>query len=113
MLQCNGMTRPRYQIDEYIKRLRKSSDYFYTFINRNSLAAGVMVLGPGEKDSQAPHDSDEVYFVVSGDGFLRIGGKDSRVSANKAFFVAKGAEHFFHGNTKELVVVYFFGGQDK
>lgn len=101
-----------YNIDKYIESLRKGGEYFHTFINRDSLAAGIMVLGPGQEDTQEPHDSDEVYFVVRGDGFLRIDGKDHEVSANKAFFVAKDTSHFFHKNTKDLVVVYFFGGPD-
>lgn len=101
-----------YNVDRHIEALRKGGSYFHTFINRDSLAAGVLVLGPGQDDTQKPHDSDEVYYVISGDGFLRINGKDHEVSANKAFFVAKGVSHFFHKNTKELVVFYFFGGSD-
>lgn len=104
--------KPSYLVDKYIEKLRRSSSYYHTFINRNTLAAGVLVLAPGDEDTQEPHESDEVYFVVRGDGFLRINGKDYEVSANKAFFVAKGSRHFFHKNTKELVVVYFFGGSD-
>jgi hypothetical protein len=29
-----------------------------------------------------------------------------------AFFVAKNVKHHFFGNTKELTVLYFFGGPD-
>ena len=101
-----------YHVDRYVEKLRKGGSYFHTFINRQSLATGVLVLSPGEEDVQEPHGSDEVYFVVRGDGFLRVNGKDYGVSANKAFFVGKGVPHFFHGNTEELVAVYFFGGPD-
>jgi len=31
-----------------------------------------LVLQPGEEDTQVPHASDEVYFIISGDGFLKI-----------------------------------------
>ena len=104
--------RSRHDIDRYVKRLRTSRDYFHTFISMDSLAAGVLVLEPGERDTQEPHESDEVYFVLDGDGFLRIDGKDYMISPHDAFFVAKHAKHFFHGNTRELVVLYFFGGSD-
>jgi mannose-6-phosphate isomerase-like protein (cupin superfamily) len=53
-----------------------------------------------------------VYFVISGDGFLKIKNKDYKVSKDKLFFVAKNVEHHFHGNTTELKVLYFFGGAD-
>jgi mannose-6-phosphate isomerase-like protein (cupin superfamily) len=97
---------------QYIDEIRKSDNYFHTFINRETLAVGVLVLQPGEEDSQAPHDSDEVYYVVKGDGFLKINKKDYQISAGKMYFVQKDIEHCFFGNTKELIVLYFFGGPD-
>ena len=101
-----------YDVSKYIEKIKKSDEYFHTFINLESLAAGVLVLEPGEEDTQVPHESDEVYFILKGNGFLKIKDKDYPVTANKMYFVAKGVEHFFHGNTKELVVLYFFGGSD-
>ena len=101
-----------YDLDTYLEKIKNGSSYFDTFINKDSLAAGVLVLKPGDEDTQTPHDSDEVYYVISGDGFLKIKDKDYKVSKDKLFFVAKDVEHFFHGNTKELKVLYFFGGPD-
>jgi len=101
-----------FDLASYVEKIKSGSSYFYTFINRDSLAAGVLVLQPGEEDTQTPHESDEVYYVISGDGFLRIKGKDYAVSKDKLFFVAKGVTHYFHGNTEELRVLYFFGGPD-
>ena len=57
-----------YNITEYIEKIKNSDDYFFTFINKQSLVAGVLVLQPGEKDTQEPHESDEVYFVIKGNG---------------------------------------------
>nr|AIE94456.1 hypothetical protein [uncultured marine thaumarchaeote AD1000_46_C12]AIE94524.1 hypothetical protein [uncultured marine thaumarchaeote AD1000_46_F05] len=31
-----------------------------------------MSLDPGEEDAQEPHESDEMYYVLKGNGFLRI-----------------------------------------
>ena len=101
-----------YNVAEYIEKIKKSDEYFHTFINKQSLAAGVLVLQPGEEDTQEPHESDEVYFIIKGDGFLKINNKDYPVEQNKMYFVAKNIEHFFYGNKKELVVLYFFGGPD-
>jgi len=101
-----------FDLSTYLGKIKKSSTYFHTFINRDSLAAGVLVLQPGEQDTQEPHQSDEVYFIISGDGFLKIQNKDYKISKDKLFFVAKNVEHNFYGNTKELKVLYFFGGAD-
>ena len=101
-----------YDLTAYIEKIKNNDSYFHTFINKDSLAAGVLVLEPGEEDTQTPHNSDEVYYVISGNGFLKIKDKDYSVSKDKLFFVAKDVEHFFHGNTKQLKVLYFFGGPD-
>ena len=101
-----------YDLDTYLEKIKNNNSYFHTFINKDSLAAGVLVLKPGDEDTQAPHDNDEVYYVISGNGFLKIKDKDYKVSKDKLFFVVKNVEHYFHGNTKELKVLYFFGGID-
>jgi len=101
-----------FDLTTYLGKIKKSGSYFYTFINRDSLAAGILVLQPGEEDMQEPHNIDEIYYVISGDGFLKINDKDFEVSKDKLFFVEKDVAHFFHGNTTELKVLYFFGGPD-
>jgi mannose-6-phosphate isomerase-like protein (cupin superfamily) len=101
-----------YNVTKFIEKIKESDEYFHTFINKQSLAAGVLVLQPGEEDTQEPHESDEVYFILKGDGFLKIKNKDYPVEQNKMYFVAKNIEHFFYGNKKELIVLYFFGGPD-
>ena len=101
-----------FNVNEYIEKIKKGSNYFHTFINNEHLAAGVLVLQPGEKDTQEPHESDEVYFVLKGDGFLKINDIDYSISENKMYYVKKKVEHFFHDNSKELIVLYFFGGPD-
>jgi mannose-6-phosphate isomerase-like protein (cupin superfamily) len=101
-----------YDVSKYIEKIKNSDEYFHTFINKQSLAAGVLVLQPEEEDTQEPHQSDEVYFIIKGNGFLKIKNKDYPVEQNKMYFVGKEIEHYFHGNTKELIVLYFFGGPD-
>ncbi|MBM3911062.1 MAG: cupin domain-containing protein [Thaumarchaeota archaeon] len=97
---------------KYIDELQKNNNYFHTFINKDTLAAGILVLQPGEKDTQAPHDSDELYYVIRGNGYLKIDKKDYTIEEGKTFFVPKNAEHYFFGNTTDLIVIYFFGGPD-
>jgi len=101
-----------YNISDYIEKIKTTNSYFNTFINTKNLAAGILVLQPGEKDTQEPHESDEVYFIIKGDGFLKIKNKDYLIEKNKMYFVKKKTDHFFHDNKKELVVLYFFGGPD-
>ncbi|HEY7367116.1 MAG TPA: cupin domain-containing protein [Nitrosopumilaceae archaeon] len=102
-----------FDTNQYLDEIKKNkNEYFRTFINKQSLAAGVLFLKPGEEDTQEPHQSDEIYYVIRGDGYLKINNKDYRVSEGKVFFVAKNTAHHFFGNTEDLVVLYFFGGPD-
>ena len=101
-----------FNLRDNLDKIKKSDSYFHTFINKDSLATGILILKPGEKDTQERHESDEVYFIISGNGFLKIKNKDYKISKDKLFFVGKDVPHYFHSNTKELKVLYFFGGSD-
>ena len=102
-----------FDTNEYLDEIKKSkNEYFRTFINKQSLTAGILFLKPGEEDTQEPHQSDEIYYIIRGNGYLKINNKDYRVSEGKVFFVAKNIAHYFFGNTKDLSVLYIFGGPD-
>ena len=101
-----------FNTDDYIRKINNSNSYFNTFLNKETLAAGILILKPGEEDTQLPHDSDEMYYILEGDGFLKIRNKDYSLKKGKAFFVPKHTEHYFFGNKKKLSVLYFFGGPD-
>jgi len=74
---------------EYLNKLKKNDSYFHTFINKKSLAVGVIFLKPGENDTQEPHDSDEIYYILDGNGFLQINDKSHRIKKEEIYFVAK------------------------
>ena len=99
-----------YDTERYLKQISNSNSYFNTFLNKSTLAAGILSLAPDETDIQQPHDSDEMYYVLDGNGFLRINKTDYSIKSGKVFFVPKNVEHCFFGNTKQLNVLYFFGG---
>ena len=101
-----------FNLQDNLEKIKKSNSYFHTFINKDSLAVGLLVLKPGEEDTQEPHGSDEVYFIMSGNGYLKIKNKNYEILKDKLFFVEKNVPHYFHSNTKELKVLYFFGGPD-
>ena len=113
MLKLVGfLMKIQFDTNQYLKKLKNNKSYFETFINKESLATGVLFLKPDQKDTQEPHESDEIYYILSGNGFLQIGKKSYRIKEGQIYFVAKDIPHHFYGNTKNLSVLYFFGGSD-
>ena len=78
-----------YNTTEYIKKINSGNSYFNTFLDKNTLAAGILVLKPGEQDTQLPHESDEMYYVLDGDGFLKIKNKNINYKKEKHFLYQK------------------------
>ena len=78
-----------YNIDDYIRKINGGTSYFNTFLDKDTLAAGVLVLKPGEEDTQLPHESDEMYYILEGDGFLKIKNKNYKLKKRKSIFCSK------------------------
>ena len=65
---------------------------------------------PAGTDPQQPHDRDEVYFVMSGDGDFVVDGERMRFGAGDALFVPAGAEHRFENFSADFSTwVVFYG----
>src|SRR5262245_6537677 len=72
------------------------------------LSLGVYRLGRGEADPQTPHSEDEIYYVMSGRGVLRVGGRDHALGPGEAAFVPARAEHRFHDIAEDLTLLVVF-----
>ncbi len=81
---------------------------YLEFLRVASMSAGLYMIPAGPGDQQEPHREDEVYFVLSGRGQLRIGSEDHPVEPGVFAFVEAGAEHHFHSVTEELSLLVFF-----
>ena len=63
-----------FQLEELIEKQRSSSRPYLEFLRVPTLSCGIYSLPAGSRDLQSPHDEDEVYYVVTGRGRVRIGG---------------------------------------
>jgi mannose-6-phosphate isomerase-like protein (cupin superfamily) len=87
----------------------RAQDHLYTeFLRVPALSAGLYVLPAGGTDPQQPHTEDEVYYVASGRGSIRIGDEDRAISAGSLVYVPATAPHHFHTITEELVILVMF-----
>ncbi len=78
-----------YNTTEYIEKINNGNSYFKTFLDKDTLTARILVLKPGENDTQLPHEFDEMYYILHGDGFLKIKNKKYKLKKGKAFFSTK------------------------
>ena len=91
-----------------IPKMDMDGSGFLGFFELEHLQAGILRLKPGEQDTQEPHSLDEVYLVLEGDGYIEIGKKVYTIKKDLFIFVPAEVKHRFYGNTKEILVVYFF-----
>jgi mannose-6-phosphate isomerase-like protein (cupin superfamily) len=95
-------------MDVLLELDKKDSNYFSDFLHNDSFEAGILKLSPGQKDIQGPHSADEIYFVIEGNGFIKILQKDYKIKKGSCIFVPSNTKHHFHGNESNLVVLYVF-----
>jgi quercetin dioxygenase-like cupin family protein len=81
---------------------------WFEFLRVADLSMGLYVLPAGATDPQQPHTEDEVYYVVSGRGRIRVGAEDRDIQAGSIVYVAAQIEHRFHTIEEELQLLVFF-----
>lgn len=100
-----------FTLSQLASELEKQGGYFLDFLKVRNLEAGIIVLHPGEKDTQEPHSDDELYYVIKGRALMELGRNKLQVNEGSIVFVPAGMNHRFYGNDSELVVLYMFAAQ--
>jgi mannose-6-phosphate isomerase-like protein (cupin superfamily) len=78
------------------------------FFRGDELSLGLSVWPAGTVDNQQPHAEDEVYYVISGRGRIRVGEEDQPVRAGSVIFVGAQVAHHFHDIDESLHVLVFW-----
>lgn len=94
-----------FDIDTFLSNIPKSQ-YFIDVINTSTMEVGIINLKKEQEDTQQPHISDEIYYVISGSGTIEIDGIKKEVNPGKIIYIPKRIRHSFHANSNELVVLY-------
>jgi mannose-6-phosphate isomerase-like protein (cupin superfamily) len=98
-----------FEIPELDPQPRDSDGHGYVdFLASDKLSVGLAVWPAGKPDRQKPHREDEVYYVISGRGKIKVDGEDRPVKPGSMVFVATGVEHRFHDIEEDLRVLVFW-----
>lgn len=98
-----------YEIPDIDPQPRDSDGHGYVdFLASEKLSVGLSIRPAGSIDRQQPHREDEVYFVISGRGVIRVANEDRPVKAGSLVFVAAGVEHRFHDVEEDMRVLVFW-----
>jgi mannose-6-phosphate isomerase-like protein (cupin superfamily) len=78
-------------------------------VGTNASALGYSVFRPGTATADLSHSVEELAFVVSGSGAIRLEAEDVKVSAGQAMFIPAGLWHtVLNTGTDDLVMVFSF-----
>ena len=72
---------------------RLPDDRYFVALNRGTLEVGL--YAPVSSDPQQPHDRDECYVIVEGEGRFRMGEETAPFRPGDFFFVPAGVSHWF------------------
>lgn len=97
-----------FEISQLIIEQQSSGKSYLEFLRVPSLSVGLYTLPAGGTDPQQPHNEDEVYYIVEGQGFIRVGQEDRAVETGTIVFVAANVEHRFHTISEDLKILVFF-----
>ncbi len=97
-----------HELSDVIRHQTEAGLDYHQFINEGSLSLGRYALAAGAVDGQAPHDEDEVYYVVSGRAKIRVGDEEQPVGPGTMVFVAAHVPHQFFDIAEDLSILVFF-----
>jgi len=101
-VEVNEEPRPNnyVHIEEVVAKADTCGAIRETYWTEQMSLVHVMVTGKAKPHT---HDTEEVYFILKGEGYLTIDGRKDYVEMGDTIGIPKGKEHFIEGNL-ELIV---------
>jgi mannose-6-phosphate isomerase-like protein (cupin superfamily) len=91
-----------------ITRLQESGKEFCGLFENSLLS--VEIYKPHLIDKQTPHDRDEFYLILTGEGSFTLNDQSTRFKPGDFLYVPKHTEHRFVDFTADFVCWVFFIG---
>jgi mannose-6-phosphate isomerase-like protein (cupin superfamily) len=97
-----------FDLDDVRDRLCGQAVEYLEFLNVPALNCGIYFLSAGSTDMQAPHDDDEVYYVLSGRARMRLGDEERAVGPGSLLYVSATTEHSFFQIEEDMTLLVIF-----
>jgi mannose-6-phosphate isomerase-like protein (cupin superfamily) len=97
-----------FELDELEKKQAEAQGPYLEFLRRRGMSVGLYSLPAGGEDYQQPHVADEMYFVLRGQGKLRVGDREHAVRQGSVVSVDHGEDHNFFDITEDLSLLVVF-----
>lgn len=97
-----------FELNQIDAQRRSIGALYHEFLRIPSLSAGLYVLPAGGTDPQQPHTEPEMYYIVSGQGAIRVGNEDQAVQSGSIVFVPADLPHHFHSIKEEMQILVVF-----
>jgi mannose-6-phosphate isomerase-like protein (cupin superfamily) len=97
-----------YELEALLADHKENGRLYHEFIRVPALSAGLYRLPANGQDPQQPHNEDELYYIISGQGMIHVAGQDRPVKAGTTIYVAAHDIHYFHTITEDLTILVFF-----
>lgn len=85
-----------YQFNSLRAKHQHAEDTVFEGLPQAGGSRALLVLPAGGIDSQTIHHEDEVYYILSGRGALKVGEQDLPVKPGSVIYVKAGTDHRFH-----------------
>jgi len=95
-------------IAELRQRFEGEPVEYLELLNVPSMSCGLYKLAAGSKDMQAPHDEDEVYFVLEGRARMRLRNEEREVRPGMLLYVGASMEHSFFEIEEDMLLLVMF-----
>ena len=97
-----------FELADMVEKQQASRQPYFEFLRVPALSCGIYSLPAGARDLQSPHDEDEVYYVVSGRGRLRVEDEERAVGPGSILYVRATSEHSFFEIDDDITLLVFF-----
>jgi mannose-6-phosphate isomerase-like protein (cupin superfamily) len=97
-----------FNLEEIRDRLTGKAVEYLEFLNVPALNCGIYFLAAGSTDMQAPHDEDEVYYVLSGRARMRLGSEERDVGPGSLLYISATTEHSFFEIEEDMTLLVVF-----